>query len=104
MPWYIRGPVRLLQPLGRSPATCAEHMCAPVYLNSTVLKRGQEHEKSKKGGVVILDQNAQPGGLTAMHSPQARAFVWAKTAELLRRAGLGGAHVAEDEAGTCQAK
>ena len=104
MPWYIRGPVRLLQPLGRTPATCAEHMCAPVYMNTTELKRGQEHERSKKNGVILLDQNAQPGGLTSMHSPQSRAFVWAKTAEVLRRAGLSGEHISEEEAGTCKAK
>ena len=89
MPWWIRGVVRALQPLGRSPAACAEFMCAPAFKTDEELKRGQEGAATASG-VVILDQNAQPGRRTPAHGPTAREAIWATTEQVLRRAGLSG--------------
>jgi NAD(P)-dependent dehydrogenase (short-subunit alcohol dehydrogenase family) len=73
MPWYIKGPVRLLQVFGRSVDDCGEAMCDPLF-------------NHKEGGLVLIDNNANPTKLTTAHSDEARDFVFEKTMERLNKA------------------
>lgn len=85
LPWYLRGMVRALQPLGRSPATCAEFMLDPVFRPLSELR---ESYSGGVPGVVLMGQDAQPAAKTTAHSAEARDAVWATTSDVLRRAGL----------------
>ena len=37
MPWFLRGPIRALQLIGKAPDACAEAMCAPVFRSRQLL-------------------------------------------------------------------
>jgi len=92
MPWYIRGLVRLIQPLGRSAGDCAEFTLAPVFRSKKELLDGMRKDDSsgttQDASVVVLDQNAKPAALTSLHSADAREFVWEQTEEVLERVGV----------------
>ena len=87
----LRSMVRLFQPLGRNPADCAEYM-----LGATVLARDagddipHNHidDANESGGVYIIGQNGEPKHLTKQHTPEARAFIWKHTVEVLHKAGI----------------
>jgi len=73
MPWYIRAPVRLLQPLGKSIEDCGEIMCKPLF------------HPPKPNGFYMMDANGKETHVTKLHE-EARDFVWEKTLEVLARA------------------
>jgi hypothetical protein len=70
MPWYLKSAVRLIQPFGRSIDDCGEVMCDPLF-----------HHQG--GGLVMIDQNANPTKLTKLHTPEARDFVFQQTMKTL---------------------
>lgn len=72
MPWYIRYPVRMLQPLGRRSEDCAEFMCHPLL------------DPNSKGGFLLMGQNANPVKKTKTHD-EAMPHIWKSTEELLDR-------------------
>eukprot|EP00929_Paragymnodinium_shiwhaense_P115739 TRINITY_DN84810_c0_g1_i1.p1 TRINITY_DN84810_c0_g1~~TRINITY_DN84810_c0_g1_i1.p1 ORF type:complete len:350 (-),score=41.80 TRINITY_DN84810_c0_g1_i1:13-1062(-) len=87
MPWYIKGLVRMLQPLGKSPADAAECMLAPIFrTRDELLGTSGSGEGDDKNAVVILDQHGGPAKPTELHSPEARDFIWERTQEVLQRA------------------
>lgn len=96
MPWYIRGPVRVLQVLGKSPADCAEAMLTPCFLGDAELAAvlstsgGDSGDTSGTGagGVLVMGEGGRAAGRTSLHTPEARAAVWATTREVLGRAGI----------------
>ncbi len=73
MPWYIKGPVRALHLFGRSTEDCGEAMCDPLF-------------NHQQGGLVLIDNNANPAKKTSSHSDEAREFVFQRTMEVLDRA------------------
>lgn len=90
-PWYMRGVVRTLQPLGRSPSTCAEYMLGPTVFACSEEKDGTMGLTRPGGadvGVFIMDSNGREGTLTSMHTDEARTFVWDVTVDVLKRAGI----------------
>jgi len=85
MPWYIKGLVRLIQPVfGKSPGDCAECMLAAVFLSREELGLGADNR------VVVLDEHgaasADGGKLTKLHGESARGYVWDQTEKVLKRA------------------
>ncbi|KAJ1457505.1 hypothetical protein M885DRAFT_481333 [Pelagophyceae sp. CCMP2097] len=82
MPWYVRFAVRLLQPLGRSAATCAEAMLHPVFKTTADLR------EEFGDGVVLMGKDAAPVAKTRMHTPENVEHVWSVTKAVLKRAGL----------------
>lgn len=97
LPWLLRVAVRALQPLGRSPATCADFMCRPAFAATADLRArfrpaggaGEgEGRGEPPGQVVLMGPDAQPARRTSAHTPAARDVVWAATAAVLKRAGL----------------
>lgn len=93
MPWYIRYPVRLLQPLGRTPQDCAEAMCFPCFTPKTDLVSTLSNNGDGGGGewlnsVLVMSPQAQRANVTNLHSEEARNFIWKKTVEILNKAGV----------------
>ena len=91
MPWYIRGPVRALQVLGKSPADCAEAMTRPAFLTDDELASMRLASGGPGGGspgVVVMGEAGTAASRTAGHTPEARASVWATTVAVLSRAGI----------------
>ena len=87
MPWYLKGVIRCMQPLGKSTSECAEFMVDPVLRSAT----GQEMIDRPNGdfdGVFIMHEDATASKLTKAHTEDAVSSVWKTTAEVLRRAGL----------------
>ena len=80
MPWLARALVRVLQPLGKSPADCAEAMLDPIFTRE---------EGLKGGGYKLIGPDARPAQITALHS-QAAESVWARTKSVLERVLKGG--------------
>lgn len=60
LPWYARYAVRMLQPLGRSAADCAEYLVGPILRPDTAT-----------GAVVLIGQDGQTvkAAHTAVHAP-----------------------------------
>jgi hypothetical protein len=104
MPWYIRYPVRMLQPLGRTPQDCAEAMCFPCLASSkdvisTLSSSPSANTQSKAAAaasesedwvnsVLVMNPQAQRANVTHLHSEEARQFIWATTVEVLKKAGV----------------
>jgi NAD(P)-dependent dehydrogenase (short-subunit alcohol dehydrogenase family) len=105
MPWFIRYPVRMLQPLGRSAADCAEAMCFPCLASkkdipSTLSETASSSSSSSSGvgaddnngqlenNVLIMGPQAQRARKTSLHSKESRDFVWKQTVDVLERAGV----------------
>eukprot|EP01099_Mayorella_cantabrigiensis_P008520 TRINITY_DN801_c0_g1_i1.p1 TRINITY_DN801_c0_g1~~TRINITY_DN801_c0_g1_i1.p1 ORF type:complete len:310 (-),score=73.18 TRINITY_DN801_c0_g1_i1:47-934(-) len=72
LPWYVRAPVRLLQPLGKSIEDCGKVMCQPLF------------HPPKQGGLFLMDANGKEASPTKLHD-EARDFVWERTLEVLGR-------------------
>ena len=75
MPWYLRGLVRLIQPLGRTLKDCGEFM-------STALLQ------PRQAGFALMGQNGEPVKKTSLHD-QALEFMWKHTKEVLGRVNNG---------------
>ena len=73
LPWYIRAPVRLLQPLGKSIEDCGEIMCRPLL------------DPPQPSGFYLMDANGKEAAPTKIHE-EARQFVWERTLEVLAKA------------------
>jgi len=73
LPWYAKGPTRVLQPLADSPEKCAEFMCEALF------------NSAYKTGFHVLNQTATPVSTVSLHE-QAREFVWQHTNDLLQKA------------------
>jgi NAD(P)-dependent dehydrogenase (short-subunit alcohol dehydrogenase family) len=78
MPWIVRGLLSVIKPFAKSPADCAEFMCAPLL--AEVPKREQ--------GVLVLDPEARPAATTTAHTAAARDFMWRHVHEVLARLGV----------------
>lgn len=74
MPWWLRGPIRILQPLGRSPQKCG-----------TLLTTGWISLDSASAGnnFFLLDQDGKLISNGVRHTDQERQEIWIKTLELL---------------------
>jgi len=86
---FLRAVVRCFQPLGSSPADCAEFMVGPTILASA--NDDELPPKHEGNGVICIGGSsgkAQPMTVTKDHTPEARQFVWKETIETLRKAGL----------------
>lgn len=87
-PTWLRGMVRFLQPLGRSPMDCADCLMGATVL-ATENGDGIAVEHSVDStNVYIVGPNGQGLGVTKEHSPTARDFVWERTMEILQKAGI----------------
>lgn len=86
---FLRAMVRCMQPLGRSPADCAEFMAGPTIFASAY---GDDlAPKHEEVGVICFGGSsgkAEPSSVTKGHTAEARDFVWKKTIETLKAAGL----------------
>lgn len=88
MPFYIKGPIRLLQPmLGKSAALCAEYMLDPIWSSQAELKRKWGMEKNKNM-VMVMGEKSEVKSVTKEHSEENVSFVWETTKEVLGRAGI----------------
>lgn len=85
MPTPVRWLVRGLQVFGKSPLDAAEAMLHPVWLSNEQLRA---EYTGGEPGVAVMGAGGQPAARTAAHTPQAREAVWAKTVEVLGRAGV----------------
>ena len=74
LPTVIRCCIRCLQPLGASPATCAEFMCSALL------------DPARKGGFHLLSPSAEVALPRPEHNA-ARDFIWAHTKSVLRAGG-----------------
>eukprot|EP00048_Salpingoeca_helianthica_P015573 m.227462 g.227462 ORF g.227462 m.227462 type:complete len:323 (+) comp17220_c0_seq1:179-1147(+) len=72
MPWYLRGPIRALQCLFRSPETAGEYLSSAIF------------DDEYRGGWFLMGQNAQHVSKTNIHD-EARESVWAHTTQVLDR-------------------
>jgi len=85
----LRAMVRCMQPLGRSPADCAEFMAGPTVLASAY---GDDlAPKHEDVGIICFGASngkADPSTVTKEHTAEARDFVWQQTMETLKKAGL----------------
>merc|ERR1719326_1710143 len=70
LPAFLRCCIRCLQPLGASPAKCAEFMCAALF------------DPQKKTGFHLLSPSADPVPQRPEHD-EARAFLWSHTNAVL---------------------
>ena len=70
MPWYLRGLVRMMQPLGRDLETCGE------ILTKALLE-------IKEPGFHRMDQNGKPVTDKNLYSNEERESIWRKTLDLL---------------------
>jgi NAD(P)-dependent dehydrogenase (short-subunit alcohol dehydrogenase family) len=70
MPWYLRGLVRMMQPLGRDLETCGE------ILTKALLE-------IKEPGFHRMDQNGKPVTDKKLYSNEERESIWRKTLDLL---------------------
>ncbi|CAM9621652.1 unnamed protein product [Heterosigma akashiwo] len=70
MPFWLRFPIRCLQPLGRSIHTCAEYLVEPLLNPAT------------PPGFAARGDKAQEVGVTSLHK-EARPFVWERVREIL---------------------
>lgn len=80
MPFYIRGLVRLIQPLGTSIEDCAEFMSIPLLASDAEAKALRE----QTGGVYLMGAHGQRVGKTDLHE-EAKAFLWRHVKEVLAR-------------------
>jgi NAD(P)-dependent dehydrogenase (short-subunit alcohol dehydrogenase family) len=78
MPWIVRGLLSVIKPFAKSPADCAEFMCAPLL--TEVPKRD--------AALLVLDSEARPAATTAAHTAAARDFMWRHVHEVLARVGV----------------
>ncbi|CAJ1959535.1 unnamed protein product [Cylindrotheca closterium] len=85
----LRAMVRCMQPLGKSPADCAEFMAAPTILASEF---GDDlAPKYEDVGVICFGGSsgkAEPSTVSKGHTAEAREFVWKQTIETLKKVGL----------------
>mmetsp|Transcript_8882 Transcript_8882/g.11742 ORF Transcript_8882/g.11742 Transcript_8882/m.11742 type:complete len:297 (-) Transcript_8882:220-1110(-) len=73
MPFYLRFPIRILQPLfGKSIHKCAEFMCEAMF------------NPDLQGGFHLRSPDAEETQTTKLHE-EARDFVWKLTKEILNR-------------------
>lgn len=86
LPWFLRMLVRGIQVFGKSPADCAEFMCAPL-LRSDADTRSLA-EPGTVMPLVLLTEHAEPARPTSAHTDVAREGVWTRTLEVLRRVGI----------------
>ena len=75
MPWAVRMLVRAIQPLGRSPADCAEAMLSPLLTRA---------EGREGGGCALIGAQGKPAQKTSAHEG-AKAGVWAATRGVVTR-------------------
>jgi len=83
----LRCMVRMMQPLGKSPGDCAEYMLGPTVFASQVGHDLPERLVGNKG-LFVMGEKGQSKSLTRMHTDEAKAFVWGKTVEVLKKAGI----------------
>jgi NAD(P)-dependent dehydrogenase (short-subunit alcohol dehydrogenase family) len=85
MPWYIKYPLRVVQPLiAKSTQECASFMVDPILKSEA-----NEPMMERPGtGIYVMRENAEPGKLTDQHTDDAVDFVWKTTAEVLGRVGI----------------
>ena len=87
MPWYLKGVIRCMQPLGKSTTECAEFMVDPVLRSAAGLEMiGRPNDASD--GIFIMHEDATASKLTKEHTVDAVTSVWKTTAEVLRRSGI----------------
>jgi hypothetical protein len=77
LPWYTKCLVRVIQPLGASPADCAEFMCLPLLAP----------DAGRQTGLLLINSSGEPAKKRPEHE-KAREIVWQHTGELLSRFGL----------------
>ena len=76
-PWYLKGPVRLMQRFGRSTKDCGELLCVPLFDSQWKATAGQRNWH-------IVDQyGAITERVTGIHD-QAKDSVWSQTTQLLQ--------------------
>jgi len=83
----LRCMVRMMQPLGKSPGDCAEYMLGPTVFASEAGHDLPERLVGNKG-LFVMGEKGQSKSLTKMHTDEAKAFVWEKTVEVLKKAGI----------------
>ena len=86
MPWYLRGMIRCMQPMGKSTVECAEFMVDPILksaVGETLFNRPNDDK-----GIFIMNQDASAGSLTKGHTSDALNSVWNTTVDVLKRAGI----------------
>jgi len=91
MPWYLRGAIRCMQPLGKSTTECAEFMVDPILRSAAGEKTMLNHpikDGVESNGIYIMNQDASTGSLTKEHTKDALDSVWKTTVNVLKRAGI----------------
>jgi len=83
---FLRVMVRCMQPLGRSPADCAEFMVSPTIFSSAY--DDDLAPKLDGVGVICIGGKGQPEGVTKEHTAEARESIWKQTVETLQKVGL----------------
>lgn len=83
----LRTFVRCLQPLGRNPSECAEYMSAPTILSSAY-GDGLPAKPENSNGIIVIGDKGQSWPLTKQHTEEAMKFVWEKTIDVLKKAGI----------------
>jgi len=87
MPWYLRGVIRCMQPMGKSTTECAEFMVDPILksaVGESLLNRPSNNDK----GIFIMNQDASAGSLTKEHTVDALNSVLNTTVTVLKRASI----------------
>mmetsp|Transcript_14717 Transcript_14717/g.32792 ORF Transcript_14717/g.32792 Transcript_14717/m.32792 type:complete len:322 (-) Transcript_14717:1461-2426(-) len=87
MPWYLRGVIRCMQPLGKTTTECAEFMADPV-LRSAAGEQMLDRPDGAKDGVFIMNEDATAGKLTKEHTADALDTVWKTVSDVLKRVGI----------------
>eukprot|EP00455_Lapot_gusevi_P012973 TRINITY_DN1624_c0_g1_i1.p1 TRINITY_DN1624_c0_g1~~TRINITY_DN1624_c0_g1_i1.p1 ORF type:complete len:337 (-),score=110.01 TRINITY_DN1624_c0_g1_i1:100-1038(-) len=73
MPWYLRGPIRVLQVFFRSVKTCAEYMSCALF------------DDQYKAGFHLMNPDGQKIAPQAWHTDQAREIAWRHTQSVLQQ-------------------
>lgn len=87
MPWYLRGVIRCMQPLGKSTTQCAEFMVDPI-IRSAAGEQMFGRPDGAKDGIYIMNDDATAGKLTKEHAADALDTVWKTSVDVLKRAGI----------------
>lgn len=88
MPFFLKGPIRLMQKMGKSTDKCAEFMVGPILDSANGNKLKMERPNGATEGLFIMKENATGGKLTKAHTSDAINSVWNSTKDVLKRAGI----------------
>mmetsp|Transcript_5764 Transcript_5764/g.12324 ORF Transcript_5764/g.12324 Transcript_5764/m.12324 type:complete len:318 (-) Transcript_5764:2051-3004(-) len=88
MPFFLKGPIRLMQKMGKSTDKCAGFMVDPILASASGDKLKMERPNGATEGLFIMKEDATGGKLTKAHTSDAMNSVWNSTKDVLKRAGI----------------